>query len=87
MITMTLNKAKARLHQLVEAAESGEQVVLMRGSEVVATLVPLHAGDLQINSPLTEEQARRFWAELEDENSRNFPSPAKAVSFLRKQHS
>lgn len=84
---MTLNKAKARLHQLVEAAESGEQVVLMRGSEVVATLVPLHSRDLQINSPLTDEQAKRFWAELEDESPRTFSNPAKAITFLRKQHS
>lgn len=84
---MTLNKAKARLHQLVEAAESGEQVVLMRGAEVVATLVPLHSKDLQINSPLTEEQAKRFWEEIEDQNSKTFPSPAKATAFLGKKHS
>ena len=86
MIAVTLNKAKAKLHQLVEAAESGEQVVLMRGSEVVATLVPLHAKDLQISSSLTDGQAKNFWEEIRDEDSETFSSPAKAVAFLRKQH-
>lgn len=87
MITVTLHEAKAKLNQLVEAARSGEQVVLMRGSEVVATLLPLGAGDLEIASHLTDEQARRFWEEVHEESARSFASPAKAVAFLKKRHS
>ena len=87
MITVTLNKAKAKLHQLVEAAESGEQVVLMRGSEVVATLVPLQAKDLQISSSLSDEQAKKFWEEAREDVSHVFSSPVQAVALLRKQHS
>ena len=36
MQAVTIREAKARLHALVEAAERGEQVVLMRGAQHVA---------------------------------------------------
>ena len=87
MITVTLHEAKAKLNQLVEAAKSGEQVVLLRGSAVVATLVPLDAKDLEIAPQLTDRQAKRFWDEIRDERSKIFPSPAKAVALLKKRHS
>ena len=86
MITMTLQKAKAKLNQLVEAARSGEQVVLLRGSEVVATLLPLQARDLEIAPQLTDEQAKRFWDEVHDGPSKTFASPIRAVAHLKKLH-
>jgi prevent-host-death family protein len=41
MRAVTIKEAKARLNELVEAARSGEQVVLLRGSEHVAAIVPI----------------------------------------------
>ena len=87
MISVTLQEAKAKLHKLVEAAQSGEQVVLLRGSEIVATIVPLAAKDLEIVSPLRDDQAQRFWEEVHDQPSKIFLSPAKAVASLKRRHS
>ena len=45
MKAVTIKEAKARLNALVEAAERGEQVVLMRGSKHVAVILPVSAED------------------------------------------
>lgn len=83
MITMTLHEAKAKLNQLVEAARSGEQVVLLRGSEVVATLVPLEAKDLEIAPRLTDHQAQCFWDQVEAEKSKTFSAMTSAIRSLK----
>lgn len=84
MITATLQEAKAKLHKLVEAAQMGEEVVLLRGSEVVARLQKLSEKDLEIVPQLTDDQAERFWKEIKEDPSKKFPSPGAAVSFLKK---
>lgn len=86
MITVTLQEAKAKLNKLVEVARSGEQVVLLRGSEVVATIVPLSADQLEIAPQLTDAQAERFWQEVRNQSVKKFPNAAKAVAYLKKRH-
>lgn len=83
MIAVTLQQAKATLNNLVEKARSGEDVVLMRGSKVVATIVPLDNSDLNIVSRLTDPQAARFWAQIQDEKATTFSSPDKAVKHIK----
>ena len=86
MEAVNIREAKARLNALVEAAERGEQVVLMRGSKLVAAIVPLSAEDLEITPRLTDRQAERFWRQLADErrdgSSVVLDSPAGAVALL-----
>ncbi len=84
MITVTLQEAKAKLNQLVDAARSGKEVVLMRGSKVVARLQPLSEDDLEISTHLTDVQAERFWDEIEKKPSKKFPNPKAAVHYLKK---
>jgi prevent-host-death family protein len=67
MKAVTIREAKARLNALVEAAERGEQVVLMRGSKHVAAIVPLSEEDLELAPSLTDAQAERLWRQLEQE--------------------
>lgn len=67
MKAVTIREAKARLNALVEAAERGEQVVLMRGSKHVAAIVPLSAEDLELAPSLTDAQAEKLWRELDEE--------------------
>ena len=73
MQTVTIREAKARLNALVKAAERGEQVVLMRGSRLVAAIVPV-----------TDLQAERLWKRIEAEResgaSLAFDAPEKAVA-------
>jgi prevent-host-death family protein len=44
MIQTTIHKAKTNLSQLVARVEAGEEVVVCRGKEPVAMLVPLTTG-------------------------------------------
>lgn len=67
MKAVTIREAKARLNALVEAAERGEQVVLMRGSKHVAAIVPVTEEDLQLVPSLTDAQAERLWLQLDAE--------------------
>lgn len=88
MRAVTIKDAKAHLNELVEAATSGEQVVLMRGSKHVAAIVPLSADEIEISPRLSDEQALRFWQRLAKERREgrllSFPSADKAVGFLRR---
>jgi len=87
MKAVTIREAKARLNALVEAAERGEQIVLMRGSKHVAAIVPVSADDLELAPSLTDAQADRLWRQLHEERlagtSMVFESPERAVTFLR----
>ena len=91
MQAVTIREAKARLHALVEAAERGEQVVLMRGAKHVALIVPLSAEDLEVSPRLTDARAERLWhqiaAERGDGSSVVMETPEKAVAFLGKKAS
>jgi prevent-host-death family protein len=86
MQTVTIREAKARLNALVEAAERGEQVVLMRGSRLVAAIVPVSAADFELAPRLTDPQAERLWRQIEDERASGaslvFDAPDKAVAHL-----
>lgn len=66
MICATMKDAKARLNRLVQSAEQGESVVLMRGSRHVAAIVPISEDDLELSLSLTDEQAGRFWQSIEE---------------------
>jgi prevent-host-death family protein len=86
MHTVTIREAKARLNALVDAAERGEQVVLMRGSRLVAAIVPVSADDLELAPRLTDPQAERLWKQIEGERASGasvvFDGPEKAVAYL-----
>ncbi len=86
MRVMTIKEAKAKLNELVDAAVSGEEVVLMRGSKHVAAIVPITAAELEMVPRLTDDQAARFWRLLAEEEkktgTRAFSTAAGAVAHL-----
>jgi prevent-host-death family protein len=86
MQAVTIREAKARLNALVEAAERGEQVVLMRGARHVALIVPLSAEDLEVAPRLSDGQAERLWREIAAESRHGagvvMDSPDQAVAYL-----
>lgn len=86
MITVTIGEAKARLNRLVDMALKGEQVVFLRGSRHVATLVPISAEDLELAPRLGDAQAARLWQEIARERKegrvREFATPEDAIRFL-----
>lgn len=84
MITVTLQEAKAKLNSLVEAALSGEDVILLRGAQIVARIQPLNSDDIELAPHLSDQQAENFWNEIEDKPTKKFSSPEKAIQALRK---
>jgi prevent-host-death family protein len=46
MKTFTISEAKAKLSALVEAAEHGEEILIMRGSKPAVTLTPVSEDEL-----------------------------------------
>jgi antitoxin (DNA-binding transcriptional repressor) of toxin-antitoxin stability system len=91
MRVFTIREAKARLNALVEAALRGEQVVLMRGSEHVAAIVPISADDLELSPRLSDPQAEKVWqqiaAERRDGASLVFETAEQAVEHLSSESS
>jgi prevent-host-death family protein len=67
MRAVTIKHAKAHLNELVDAATRGEQIVLMRGSTHVATIVPISDQDLDLAPRLSDDQAARLWRSLAEE--------------------
>lgn len=86
MITATLQEAKAKLNKLVELAQAGQEVVLFRGSRVVARILPLSEKDLELAARLSDAQADRFWKEIRKERGKGFPGPQAAVRHLKKRY-
>lgn len=88
MQAVTIREAKTRLNELINAAARGEQVVLMRRSQHVATIVPISARDVELSTHITDAQADRLWQSLENARelkaSTNFKSIEGAVQALKK---
>ncbi len=91
MVSVTLKAAKARLNELVNRASRGEDVVLMKGSRHVATIVPITEEDLALTPRLSDEQAARVMDQIRRERAggrmRRFANPAQAVATLRREFS
>ena len=45
MKTHTIHQAKTNLSKLIQRARDGEEVIIAKGKEPVAKLVPIHATD------------------------------------------
>ncbi len=86
MKTVTISEAKAKLSGLVEAAQNGEQVLIMRGSRPAVTLVPVHEEDLVIWPPLrvTDRAADTLLAEASQESASGRAKTFESSRSLRK---
>ena len=80
MICATMKDAKARLNRLVQSAEAGESVVLMRGSRHVAAIIPISEDDLDLNLSISDDQANRFWQAIEVESLKELRDPKEILT-------
>ena len=80
MICATMKDAKARLNRLVQSAEAGESVVLMRGSRHVAAIIPISEDDLDLNLSISDDQANRFWQTIEVESLKELRDPKEILT-------
>lgn len=67
MLTFTISEAKAKLSALVEAAERGEDVLIMRGSKPAVTLTPVKQEDMVLWPTVPASALAGFAAEIEQE--------------------
>lgn len=89
MVAVTLKVAKAKLNELVDRAIRGEDVVLMKGSRHVASIVPITEQDLELAPRLSDDQALRVLDQVRRDRAegrmRRFSSPEQAVATLRRE--
>ena len=87
MKTVTISEAKAKLSGLVEAAQNGEQVLIMRGSKPAVTLMPVQEEDLVIWPRLrvTDRAADALMHEAKQELARGTAQTFDSIRDLRKQ--
>jgi antitoxin (DNA-binding transcriptional repressor) of toxin-antitoxin stability system len=67
MKLVNVSQAKAQLSSLIEAAELGEQVLIMRGSRPAVTLMKVTEDDLSFHPEVPIEALNDFEAEIQQE--------------------
>jgi prevent-host-death family protein len=65
MKLVTISDAKANLSTLIEAAENGQQVLIMRGSRPAVTLTPVTEEDMELAPRIPRSALADFEAEIE----------------------
>ena len=67
MKLVTISDAKATLSALIDAAQRGEQVLIMRGSHPAVTLVPVSEDQIHLSPQFSKETINKFEAEIQAE--------------------
>jgi antitoxin (DNA-binding transcriptional repressor) of toxin-antitoxin stability system len=67
MKLVNVSQAKAQLSSLIEAAELGEQVLIMRGSRPAVTLMKVTEEDLSFHPEVPIDALNDFEAEIQQE--------------------
>jgi prevent-host-death family protein len=65
MKTYTISEAKAKLSALVQAAEEGQEILIMRGSKPAVTLTPVSEDELSFWPQVPESALADFDREIE----------------------
>ena len=84
MITASISETRRKLAQLIEKAQQGEEVVIIKDSRPVAALRAIGPGDLELKLELSDAQARKLWSTLKDEDLVTLESPKQAVNYLKR---
>lgn len=64
MIMVTVSEAKSKLSSLIDSAEKGEEVLIMRGSRPAVTLVTVTANDLSFHPDFSDRTLAAFESEI-----------------------
>ena len=90
-MTSVALKPKTELTDLVARAIKGENIVLMKGRRIVASIVPATGAPVFVFHPLTSAQNARLDRRIARERSQNrvrsFESAEQAVEVLRAEWS
>ena len=67
MKIVTISEAKSKLSALIDSAESGDQVLIMRGSHPAVVLTPINENDLHLASEFSLKTLESFEDEIKGE--------------------
>jgi antitoxin (DNA-binding transcriptional repressor) of toxin-antitoxin stability system len=65
MKLVNISQAKTHLSSLIEAAEQGEEVMILRGSRPAVTLLKVTEADLHFNPEISMKWLEEFDSEIE----------------------
>ncbi len=65
MKLVNISQAKTHLSSLIEAAEQGEEVMILRGSRPAVTLLKVTEADLHFNPEISMKALEEFDSEIE----------------------
>ena len=65
MKLVNISQAKTHLSSLIEAAEQGEEVMILRGSRPAVTLLKVTEADLHFNPEISMKRLEEFDLEIE----------------------
>jgi prevent-host-death family protein len=88
MKMVTVSQAKSRLSAYIKSAQSGEEVIIMRGSKPAVVLRPVSEEDLNLAPEISASAAKRIEEEIERDRKagklvKRGDTPAEAVAALR----
>jgi antitoxin (DNA-binding transcriptional repressor) of toxin-antitoxin stability system len=84
MITKSISETRRQLAQLIEKAQRGEEIVIIKDSRPVAALRAIGPDDLELKLTVSDFQARKLWATLNEADLVSFDVPRKAVNHLKR---
>lgn len=85
MITRSVSEARRQLSQLIQMAQNGEDVVIIKDSKPVAALRPVDESDLELLPEVTDEQFERLRLWALSQPGKTFSSAEDAVRYLKRQ--
>ena len=65
MKMVNISQAKTHLSSLIEAAEQGEEVMILRGSRPAVTLLKVTEADLHFHPEISTQALQEFDSEIE----------------------
>lgn len=84
MITASISETRRKLAQLIEKAQQGEDVVIIKDSRPVAALRAVGPEDLELKLQVSDAQARKLWSTLKASDLVTFETPKQAISHLKR---
>jgi len=84
MITKSISETRRQLAQLIEKAQRGEEIVIIKDSRPVAALRAIGPDDLELKLTVSDAQARKLWDTLNEADLVSFDIPRKAVNHLKR---
>lgn len=73
------------MSELIALAQRGEDVVIIKDSQPVATIRPVDPAQMELVTEVSDRQAERLWELAAAEPGRKFRTASAAVGYLKRR--